>query len=102
MSFDYYYWADNETGNKPATLEYLVSKLKDKDMGYIKERVTENGSVLDYLYGQIVLKARLPEEVAERLTILPKGIFKKTFEKNYNILKIIIESSGIKLTRIIS
>ncbi len=98
MTFDY--WADDEQG-KPATLEYLMSKLKDEKKGYIREKVRDGGSVLNYSYGKIVLRGRLPHEMAERLTIRPKGILKSTtFEENHKSLKSFIESSGIKLKRI--
>jgi hypothetical protein len=96
-SFDY--WADNVLADKPATLEYLKSRLNENNPGYLAEKEREGEVELKYTFGKIVLRGRVPTGTAYKLTIMPKGIFESRVERNFKTLKGIIESHEIKLIR---
>jgi hypothetical protein len=98
MSFDY--WADNITEGKPATLGYLLSQLRNEDLDYIKEKWRDGEHKLKYFQGKIILRGRSSEGVAYKMTLMPKGILRSTFERNHKTLKNIIKSQQIKLTRV--
>ncbi len=102
------YWADNFgtlpdgtiIDGGPATFGDLTSKLK-KGIGYQRERTIEEGEVeLKYFWGRIIVRGRLPEDSAYKLTIAPKGIFRWTDKRNLNTLKSIIQEAEIKLTEV--
>jgi hypothetical protein len=103
----YDYWADNievlpdmtEINRGAATLGDLISKLRNEDIGYINEKTEDGEFVYKYFCGRIVLRGRTPEGLAYKLTLEPKGLLKKTFERNHETLIDIIASSGIKLIR---
>ena len=83
--------------------QYLMSKLRDEKVGYRegKDKVRDGEVELSYFHiGKIVLRGRTPMSLAYKLSIKPDGFLGKTFDRNFNTLKGIIESHKIKLTRV--
>lgn len=97
----YDYWADNALDGEPATLGYLMSRLKNENLDFIKETETREGEhLLKYFQGNIVLRGRIKDGIAYKLTIQPKGFITSKRDNNFKTLKEIIESREIKLHRI--